>query len=122
MKNYELMVIFSPVVTEEEFKQLQEKYIGFIKEGQGEIVHSNPLGLKSLAYPIKKKTLGLYWVIEYKAPTHLNPKLKIQFSREENIFRYLITVLDKHAIAYNHKKRNKTVTAQEKISAEESVS
>ncbi len=43
-----------------------------IKGLGGEIVHENPWGLKSLAYPIQKKTTGLYWVMEYKAPSAFN--------------------------------------------------
>ncbi|MEY3193323.1 MAG: hypothetical protein RI982_1105, partial [Bacteroidota bacterium] len=56
MNNYELMVIFTPVLSEEDFKSTQKKYQDFIKENGGSTVASNPWGLKSLAYPIDKKT------------------------------------------------------------------
>ena len=69
MSNYELMVIFTPVLSEEEYKTAQKKFETLVTENGGEIMHSNPWGLKSLAYPIAKKTTGLYWVMEYSAPT-----------------------------------------------------
>ena len=72
----------------------------------GATVHSNPWGLKSLAYPIQKKTTGIYWVLEYSGPTDLNEKLKIQILRDEQIMRHMITKLDKYAVEYNHIKRN----------------
>ena len=84
MNNYELMVIFTPVLSEEEFKAAQKKYADLVTENGGEVLHSNPWGLKSLAYPIDKKTTGLYWVMEYKAPTSFNEKLKIQLLRDES--------------------------------------
>ena len=106
MNNYELMVIFTPVLSDEEFKAAQKKYADLVTENGGEILHSNPWGLKSLAYPIAKKTTGLYWVMEYKAPSSFNEKLKIQLLRDESQMRHMYTVLDKYAVDYNSKKRS----------------
>jgi small subunit ribosomal protein S6 len=106
MNNYELMVIFTPVLSEEEFKAAQKKYADLVTENGGEVLHTNPWGLKSLAYPIAKKTTGLYWVMEYKAPTSFNEKLKIQLLRDESQMRHMYTALDKYAVDYNAKKRS----------------
>jgi small subunit ribosomal protein S6 len=115
MNNYELMVIFTPVLSDDDFKVSQKKYTDFIKEHAGELVHANPWGLKSLAYPIQKKTTGLYWVIEYKAPSTFNEQLKIQLLRDENVLRHMFTVLDKYAVEYNEKKRSGVPTGTEKV-------
>lgn len=117
MNNYELMVIFTPVLSEEEFKSAQKKYADLVTENGGEVLHSNPWGLKSLAYPIDKKTTGLYWVMEYKAPTSFNEKLKIQLLRDESQMRHMYTVLDKYAVDYNTKKRSGGRFTNEKTSA-----
>jgi small subunit ribosomal protein S6 len=106
MNNYELMVIFTPVLSEEEFKAAQKKYADLVTDNGGEVLHSNPWGLKSLAYPIDKKTTGLYWVMEYKAPTDFSEKLKIQLLRDESQMRHMYTALDKYAVDYNAKKRS----------------
>ncbi len=76
MNSYELMVIFTPILSEEEFKASQKKYSDLVVEAGGEVVHSNPWGLKSLAYPIQKKTTGIYWVFEFTALSDFNEKLK----------------------------------------------
>ncbi|MBL7704740.1 MAG: 30S ribosomal protein S6 [Taibaiella sp.] len=107
MQNYELMVIFTPILSEEDFKAAQKKFTSIITENGGELVHENPWGLRSLAYPIEKKTTGLYTVIEYKAPTDVNSKVEIQLNRDENVMRFLLTKLDKFAVEYNTRKRNK---------------
>jgi small subunit ribosomal protein S6 len=100
------MVIFTPILSEEEFKTSQKKYADLVAETGGEIVHSNPWGLKSLAYPIDKKTTGIYWVVEFKATSDFNEKLKIQLLRDEQVMRQMITKLDKNAVEYNYVKRN----------------
>jgi small subunit ribosomal protein S6 len=117
MNNYELMVIFTPVLSEEEFKAAQKKYADLVTENGGEVLHSNPWGLKSLAYPIDKKTTGLYWVMEYKAPTSFNEKLKIQLLRDESQMRHMYTALDKYAVDYNAKKRSGGKFTNEKTPA-----
>lgn len=104
MQNYELMVIFTPVLSEEDAKISRKKYEALVKENGGEVTHSKPWGLKSLAYPIAKKTTGIYWVMEYTAPTSFNEKLKIQLNRDESVMRHMYTVLDKYAVEYNNKK------------------
>ena len=106
LQHYELMVIYTPVLAEDDYKAAQQKFAGFITENGGNIVHQNAWGLKSLAYPIAKKTTGLYWVLEYQAPSDVNHRLEVQMNRDENVMRHMITRLDKHAVAYNDRKRN----------------
>jgi small subunit ribosomal protein S6 len=117
MNNYELMVIFTPVLSEEEYKAAQKKFTAFVNENGGKVTHENPWGLKSLAYPIQKKTTGLYWVLEYSAPSDFNEKLKIQILRDENILRFMATKLDKYAVEYNGRKRSGVHTGTEKVEA-----
>lgn len=106
MSNYELMVIFTPVLSEEEYKAAQKKFETLVTDNGGEVVNTKVWGLKSLAYPVAKKTTGLYWVMEYSAPTSFNEKLKIQLLRDESVMRHMYTALDKYAVEYNTKKRS----------------
>jgi small subunit ribosomal protein S6 len=115
MQNYELMVIFTPVLSEEEYKAAQKKYTSFVTENGGEVVHENAWGLKSLAYPIQKKTTGLYWVLEYKAPTDFNEKLKTQLLRDESVLRHMFTALDKYAVEYNSKRKRGVSTEKAEV-------
>ena len=115
MNNYELMVIFTPVLSDDEFKAGQKKYAGLVKENGGSIVAENAWGLKSLAYPIQKKTTGLYWVMEYTALSDFNEKLKIQMLRDEAVLRQLCTKLDKYAVEYNARKKSGVKSGTEKL-------
>ena len=114
MNNYELMVIFTPVLSEEEFKSAQKKFTDIITENGGEMVNSNPWGLKSLAYPIQKKTTAIYWVSEFRAQSDFNEKLKIQLLRDEQVLRFMQTKLDKYAVEYNNRKKSGAPTGNEK--------
>ena len=114
MNNYELMVIFTPVLSDDEFKAAQKKYADMVTAAGGHIDNSTPWGLKSLAYPIQKKTTGIYWVMEYSAPSAFNEKLKIQMLRDEQILRHMVTRLDKYAVEYNNRKKNGVQAATEK--------
>ncbi len=109
------MVIFTPVLSDEEFKAAQKKFAGMVTDNGGSIVSENAWGLKSLAYPIQKMTTGLYWVMEFTAPSDFNEKLKIQLLRDESVLRHLTTRLDKYAVEYNAKKRSGVPTGTEKI-------
>jgi len=115
LQDYELMLIFTPVLSEEDFKAGQKKFNDLITDNGGTLHDQNAWGLRSLAYPIAKKTTGLYYVLEYKAPADLNAKLEIQMNRDETIMRHMVTRLDKYAVIYNNRKRTKNV-AQETVS------
>jgi small subunit ribosomal protein S6 len=115
MSSYELMVIFTPVLSDEEFKGEQKRYAALVKDKGGSVVAENAWGLKSLAYPIRKKTTGLYWVLEFTVPSEFNEKLKVQLLRDENVLRHLVTRLDKYAVEYNQRKRSGVPTGTEKV-------
>ena len=106
MNNYELMVIFTPVLSEEDHKAAQKKYAAFVKDNGGVVVHENPWGLKSLAYPIQKKTTGLYWVSGVQAPSDFNEKLRSRFSATKPCYVSCATKLDKYAVEYNGRQRS----------------
>ncbi len=107
LRDYELMVIFTPVLAEDDYKTAQKRYADYVKEKGGKIIHQNAWGLRSLSYPIEKKTTGLYWVLEYQATPDMNNDMEVQMNRDEAVMRHMITKLDKYAVEYNAKKRNK---------------
>jgi small subunit ribosomal protein S6 len=112
LQSYELMVIFTPVLAEDDYKTAQKKFADFITDNGGKVTHQDAWGLRSLAYPIAKKTTGLYWVVEYSAANDVNAKLEIQMNRDESIMRHMITRLDKYAVIYNNRRRNKNTEVE----------
>ena len=106
MQQYETVIILTPLLSEEIVKETIEKFRTYMTENGAEIVHEDNWGLKKLAYPIEKKSTGFYHLTEYKAPGDLINKLELQYKRDERVMRFLTVSLDKHALAYNEKKRS----------------
>ncbi|MFN4082203.1 MAG: 30S ribosomal protein S6 [Bacteroidia bacterium] len=106
LNDYESVIIFTPVLSEEQLKDAVSKYRNMITENSGELVHEENWGLTKLAYPIQKKTTGFYHVYEFKAPAEFISKFELAFRRDERIMRYLTVSLNKHAVVYNQRKRN----------------
>ncbi|HRC89520.1 MAG TPA: 30S ribosomal protein S6 [Bacteroidales bacterium] len=105
MNNYETVFIATPVLSENQMKEAVQKFKKIITENSGEIVHEENWGLKKLAYPIKKKSTGFYYLIEFKGPGDIVDKLELQYRRDERIIRFLTFKMDKYAVEYANKKR-----------------
>jgi small subunit ribosomal protein S6 len=64
-------------------------------------------GLKKLAYPIQNKKSGFYHLFEFKASGDVITPLELEFKRDERFMRYLNVKLDKHAISWAERRREK---------------
>lgn len=105
MYQYETVVILTPVLSDDDVKRTCEGYKEYLKQHGAQIVHEELWGLRQLAYPIKRKTTGIYYILEYSGNGNIVSPLEVQFSRDENILRYHTISLDKFAIDYNERKR-----------------
>ena len=106
VKQYETVFIATPVLSEEQMKETVKKYVDLLTSKGAEIVYENNWGMRKLAYPIRKKTTGFYYLIEFRAEGSVINDLEIAYKRDERLLRFLTVSLDKHAVAYNEKKRN----------------
>ena len=115
VKQYETVFIATPVLSEEQMKETVKKYIDLLTSKGAEIVYENNWGMRKLAYPIRKKTTGFYYLIEFKAEGSVINDLEVAYKRDERLLRFLTVSLDKHAVAYNEKKRNAKKAAAENV-------
>lgn len=105
LRQYETVFILTPILSEAQMKDTVDKFRKVLSDQSVEMVHEENWGLKSLAYPIDKKATGFYYLFEYKAGAKAVSVLETEFRRDERVLRFLTVVLDKHAVAYNEKKR-----------------
>ena len=112
VKQYETVFIATPVLSEEQMKETVKKYVDLLTSKGAEIVYENNWGMRKLAYPIRKKTTGFYYLIEFRAEGSVINDLEIAYKRDERLLRFLTVSLDKHAVAYNEKKRAKKAEAE----------
>ena len=113
MTHYETVFIATPVLSDVQTKELFGKFQGVITENGGQIVSSEDWGLRKLAYPIQKKTTGFYYLIEFEGEGDLVEKLETQYRRDERVIRFLTFRMDKYAVEYAEKRRNKNKSKQE---------
>ena len=103
--SYETVFILTPVLSEEQMKDTVKKFEDLLKGQKIKIINTEHWGLRKLAYPIQHKSTGFYNLIEFEGDGTIVDKLETEFRRDEKVMRFLITKLDKHAIAYNEKRR-----------------
>ena len=107
MKNYETVFILNPALSEEQVEKAVDKYEKYLKSNGAKILNKEIWGLKKLAYTIQNKNSGFYNLIECTAPADVISSLEVEFSRDEAVMRYLTVTLDKDAIAWAEKRRNR---------------
>jgi small subunit ribosomal protein S6 len=107
MNRYETVFIMTPVLSEDQMKACVADYKKHLTDQGASIIAEDNWGLKKLAYPIKKKSTGFYYCIEFDGPGSLVADLEIAYKRDERLLRFLTVSLDKHAIAFNEKMRSK---------------
>jgi small subunit ribosomal protein S6 len=105
MKNYETVFILNPVLSDDQMKDTVDKFVSVLKKAKAEIINTEQWGLKRLAYPIDHKSTGFYNLIEFTAESTVIDVLETEYRRDESVMRFLTTVLDKHAITYNERRR-----------------
>ena len=106
MNNYETVFILNPVLSDDQAKDAVEKFKKVLTKGKAEVINVEHWGLKKMAYPIQKKSTGFYNLIEFATEnTAIISTLETEFRRDESVMRFLTTVLDKHAVAYNARRR-----------------
>jgi len=102
---YETTFILNPELSEGEYKETVSKYVQMVKSEGGVVHNIEHWGMRKLAYPVRKKTNGYYAYFEFRADTEFVEELEQSYRFNESIIRYLTVKLDKHALAYNQKRR-----------------
>ncbi len=107
MRNYEVTFIVDPVLSGEEIKATAQTYVDHLKNEGCKIVHVDEMGLRQLAYPINKRTSGVYFCIEFEVPEgDVISETELALRRDERVIRFLTFKLDKFGVKYNQDKRD----------------
>ena len=107
MNHYETVFILNPVLSEEQIKETVKKYEEILVSKGAKMISKENWVLKKLAYAIQHKKSGFYHLFEYTVAGEAINELEIEFRRDERVMRYLTVALDKHAIAWAEKRRNR---------------
>ena len=115
MRHYEVTFIVDPVLSGDEVKSTAEHIQKELKDSGATIVAVDEVGLKQLAYQIKRRSSGVYYCIEFGCDTaEWLTKFELNLKRNERLLRFLTVKLDKYGVKYNDDKRSGRIGKKKK--------
>ncbi len=97
--DYEVTYILRPNLEEAEVAERSNGIAEQLKGNGGEILSSELVGKKRLAYEINDVREGIYTVMRFRSTTEAAHELERQLGLNEDVMRALLIKLDKHALA-----------------------
>ncbi len=90
LRDYELVLVISPEVAEEEFEATIDNVGRFITEKGGVISDVERWGKRKLAYPIGRSTEGNYVLTHFKLKPASGKGLEANLQISEEVLRHLL--------------------------------
>ena len=87
MRQYELMIILDPEIEERTVAPSLDKYLSVIKTDGGSVDKVDIWGRRRLAYDIKKKSEGIYAVVDFTSTSDTAKELDRQLGLNEVVLR-----------------------------------
>lgn len=101
MRHYETMFILKPTLTQEEIDAKIEFFKNILLNNGATIDGCINMGMRNLAYEIKKNKRGYYYVIYFKSAANIIAELERNYRITEDIIRFIV-------INYKNKREQKT--------------
>lgn len=89
LQNYEIMLLLSSEIGEEGAKKELNDLRSLISSSGGKLKNEDFIGLKELAYTVKKQDHGFYIVLNLELPTEKTSEFEKLFNINNAILRYL---------------------------------
>ena len=94
MNKYELAVVLSAKLEDEERAAAIEKVKGYITRFGGTVTNVDEWGKKKLAYEIQKMHEGFYYFIQFEADAQCPAEVERHVRIMDNVLRYLVVRKD----------------------------
>lgn len=98
---YELLMLSTPEITQDETKELEKQLSTLIKNRKGNVIAFDRWGKYRLAYPVKKAEYGVYFLARFDVEDvqninqEIHSLLRVRF--DNIVFREVLTALDAQA-------------------------
>jgi len=90
LRDYELLMIISPDIPEEEVPETLEKVGGYITSKGGVITDTNRWGIRKLAYPIKHHREGNYVLTHLQLEPTAIAEIEANLRISEKVLRHVL--------------------------------
>jgi small subunit ribosomal protein S6 len=115
MNNYETLYVLKPILTDEETAGNIAKIEEILVREGAEVLATNKMGMRRLAYPVAKNERGVYVIVYFKSAGSVIKELERNLKFNEEIIKFL-------TVKYSNKKEvaqfNKLVSASASKSVE----
>ena len=89
MNNYETLYVLKPTLTDEETAANIAKIEEILVKNGAEILATNKMGMRRLAYPVEKNERGVYTIVYFKAEGTIVNELERNLKFNEEVIKYL---------------------------------
>lgn len=89
MNKYETIMILNNEISEEERKNIISKIESYISKN-GKIVERQDLGIKKLAYEVRKHNKGYYYLIRFKANATYIAELERIYRITDEVLKFIV--------------------------------
>jgi len=87
LRQYEIMIILDPDIEERTVAPSLDKYLSVVKTDGGSVDKVDIWGRRRLAYDIKKKSEGIYAVVDFSSTSDTAKELDRQLGLNEVVLR-----------------------------------
>ncbi len=87
MRHYELMVVLDPELEVRTVAPSLDRFLNVVRRDGGSVENVNIWGRRKLAYEIKKRTEGIYAVVDMQAEPATVKELDRQLNLNESVLR-----------------------------------
>jgi len=94
MRRYESVIILDPELSDDDVRNITERYTQIIKDRHGEVIKIEDWGSRKLAYLVKKKERGRYVLLDYVGLPDVLGELERQFKIADEVMKYLSVKTD----------------------------
>lgn len=108
---YELTYIISPVLEDDQYKDIIKKYSDMILENDGELDEVDEWGIRKFEYEMDGKSSGFYVNAYFEAPGELIAKLERAMRIDDHIMRYLTLKYDAKMLRHRELQKKNAVPA-----------
>lgn len=94
MRHYELVVVLSPMLNQDQAAEAWGRIKGFVTTRNAEVTHEERWGTRRLAYPIRKGSYrfleGTYYLTRFSTEKPFNKEMETFLRLDEQVLRYLV--------------------------------
>jgi small subunit ribosomal protein S6 len=94
MRKYEIMFIVDPNLPEDDIDKLNSQVASLVSDGGGNVLETEMMGRRRLAYEVKRQNEGFYVLLTVEANGKIITEIERRFRVVDSVLRYITVRID----------------------------